>query len=192
VNAASFSAQACTATLLLAVLAGCDNMQHQDNVRSFQASPHFADGASARRAPAHTVARGGPALNDPVIAGRKDGDLLTELPIPLTRALLERGRERFNLSCAPCHGEDGYGRGIVVQKGFPAPPAYFEPWLLKAPAGHFYEVITHGIGRMYPLADRIMPRDRWAIVAYIRALQRSQRATKTDLPADELRRLTAP
>ena len=112
--------------------------------------------------------------------------------MPLTRGLLERGRERFNAFCAPCHGEDGYGHGIVVRRGFPAPPSYQEPWLLKAPVGHFYEVITHGIGRMYPLADRIDPRDRWAIVAYLRALQRSQNATPDDLPAGERQQLSAP
>ncbi|MEO6876643.1 MAG: cytochrome c [Opitutaceae bacterium] len=112
--------------------------------------------------------------------------------MPLTRELLERGRGRFNISCAPCHGEDGLGRGVVVRRGFPAPPSYSAPWLLKAPVGHFYEVISHGIGRMYPLADRIVPRDRWAIVAYVRALQRSQNATKQDVPAGELQKLSTP
>ncbi len=179
------TARPLAALIAVAALAGCDNMQHQDNVRSFDASSHFADGASARVPPAHTIARGDPASNDPIASGKKNGDLLTVLPVPLTRDLLERGRQRFDIFCATCHGEDGYGRGIVVRRGFPAPPSYQEPWLLKAPVGHFYEVITHGIGRMYPLADRIEPRDRWAIVAYIRALQWSQHATPADLPAGE-------
>jgi mono/diheme cytochrome c family protein len=180
------------AWLLIAGLAGCDNMQHQDKVRAFTASTHYADGASARHPPAHTVARDAPALDDPVATGSKAGELLTALPVPLTRDLLERGRERFNIFCASCHGEDGYGRGIVVRRGFPAPPSYYEPWLLQAPVGHLYAVITHGIGRMYPLADRIESRDRWAIVAYLRALQRSQHATLTDLPAAERQRLSLP
>lgn len=181
------------AALLIAVgLCGCDNMNHQRKVRTFASSDHFANGASARQPPAHTVARGSPAPDDPVATGKKDGELLTELPVPLTRALLERGQERFNISCAACHGEDGDGRGIVVLRGFPAAPAYSEPWLLKAPVGHFFKVITHGIGRMYPLADRITPDDRWAIVAYVRALQRSQYATKQDVPADELQKLSTP
>jgi mono/diheme cytochrome c family protein len=160
-------------------------MRHQDSVRTFDASSHFADGASARHPPPHTVARAEMAPDDPVATGKKDGVLLAELPVPFTHGLLERGRQRFDIFCSPCHGADGYGQGIVVRRGFPAPPSYLEPWLLKAPAGHLYDVITSGIGRMYPLADRIEPRDRWAIVAYLRALQRSQRATPSDLSAGE-------
>jgi mono/diheme cytochrome c family protein len=190
-KAACSRAQTLTAALLVAGLAGCDNMRHQDSVRPFAASAHFADGSSARHPPGHTVARGAPAPNDPVATGRKEGVLLTDLPVPLTRDLLERGRERFDIFCASCHGIDGYGRGIVVRRGFPAPPSYEEPWLLKAPVGHFFEVITHGIGRMYSLADRIEPRDRWAIVAYLRALQRSQNATLADLTAQERKRMSA-
>jgi mono/diheme cytochrome c family protein len=176
--------------LFITVLAGCDNMKHQANVRPFEASSYFADGSSARHPPAHTVAHGEMALDDPVATGKKDGVPLTELPVPFTRGLLERGRLRYTIYCAPCHGEDGYGQGIVVRRGFPAPPSYLEPWLLKAPVGHFYDVITSGIGRMYPLADRIEPQDRWAIVAYIRALQRSQRATLADLTPDERRQMS--
>ncbi|MEO6992438.1 MAG: cytochrome c [Lacunisphaera sp.] len=191
-NAGIISARVLATLLVAAGLGGCDNMNHQRKVQTLGPSDHFANGASARQPPAHTVARSEPAPDDPVATGRKDGTLLTELPVPLTRALLERGQERFNLSCAPCHGEDGYGRGIIVLRGFPAPPAYSEPWLLKAPVGHFFAVISHGIGRMYPLADRITPTDRWAIVAYVRALQRSQYATKQDVPADELQKLSTP
>ena len=191
-KAGRFLPRALAALLLAAGLTSCDNMKHQENVRPFAASAHFSDGASARHPPAHTVARGEPAPDDPVATGQKDGVALTEIPLPLTRDLLERGRERFNVFCAACHGEDGFGRGIVVWRGFPAPPSYQEPWLLKAPAGHFFRVITHGIGRMYPLADRIEPRDRWAIVAYVRALQRSQHATLDDVPSAERQQLSAP
>jgi mono/diheme cytochrome c family protein len=178
--------------LLAAGLTGCDNMKHQDNVRPFEASAFFHDGASARLPPPHTVARGEPAPDDPVATGMKNGLPLTEIPLPLTRALLDRGRERFNIFCSECHGEDGFGRGIVALLGFPAPPSYLEPWLLKAPAGHFFIVITHGIGRMYPLADRIEPRDRWAIVAYVRALQLCQHATLDDVPPAERHQLSSP
>ena len=178
--------------LLAASLAGCDNMEHQDTVRDFAASAHYSNGASARHPPAHTVARGTPAPDDPVAIGKRDGVPLTEFPLPLTRELFERGRERFDIYCAACHGKDGYGHGIVVQRGFPAPPAYYEEWLRKAPVGHLYEVITQGIGRMYPMADRIEPHDRWAIVAYVRALQRSQHATLADLPAVERQQLSSP
>jgi mono/diheme cytochrome c family protein len=185
------SSLAPAALAFVAALAACDNMKHQDNVRAFEASSHFADGASARHPPAHAVARGGMAPDDPVATGKRDGVPLADFPIPLTRALLERGRRRFDIYCAPCHGEDGYGQGIVARRGFPAPPSYLEPWLLKAPVGHFYDVITHGIGRMYPLADRIEPRDRWAIVAYLRALQLSQRATLSDLTPEERQKMPA-
>lgn len=181
------------AALLLAIgLSSCDNMKHQENLRPFVASAHFPDGASAQLPPAHTVARGTPAPDDPVTTGLKDGVPLVDIPLPLTRALLERGRDRFNADCAACHGEDGFGRGIVVWRGFPAPPSYQETWLLRAPAGHFFRVITHGIGRMYPLADRIEPRDRWAIVAYVRALQLSQHAILDDVPSTERQHLSAP
>jgi mono/diheme cytochrome c family protein len=191
-NGKSTFARIIMALLLAAGFAGCDNMKHQENVRPFAPSAHFADGASARHPPAHTVPRGGPAPDDPVATGLHDGVPLAEIPVPLTQELLARGRERFNVFCADCHGADGFGRGIVVWRGFPAPPSYQETWLLKAPAGHFFEVITHGIGRMYPLADRIVPDDRWAIVAYVRALQRSQHATLADVPLSERPQLSKP
>jgi len=191
-KAGRFLPRALAALLLAAGFASCDNMKHQETVRPFEASAFFHDGASARHPPAHTVARGEPAPNDPVATGLKDGVPLAEIPLPLTHDFLKRGRERFNIFCAACHGEDGFGRGIVALLGFPAPPSYQEPWLLKAPAGHFFTVITHGIGRMYPLADRIEPRDRWAIVAYVRALQRSQHATLGDVPPDQRQQLSAP
>ena len=191
-NAARHLAPACALGLLLAGLAGCDNMQHQDYVRPYEASVHFADGASARLPPAHTVARGAPAPDDPVVTGKRAGILLTEIPVPLTRDLLERGRERFGIFCAACHGGDGYGQGIVVRRGFPAPPSLHEARLRVAPVGHLFEVITLGTGRMYPQAAQLEPRDRWAIIAYLRALQRSQHATLADLPAGRRPRLSAP
>jgi cytochrome c553 len=190
-NAARHLTPAGMAGLLLAGLAGCDNMQHQDYARPFAASAHFADGASARLPPAHTVARGAAAPDDPVATGKVAGTFLTQIPVPLTREFLERGRERFGIFCAACHGEDGYGQGIVVRRGFPAPPSLHEARLREAPAGHLFDVITHGTGRMYPQADQLEPRERWAIVAYLRALQRSQHATLADLPAGELPQLPA-
>ena len=186
------NAPAIAMVLLVAALPGCDNMKHQENVRPFTASAFFPDGAAARLPPAHTVARGEPAPDDPVATGLKDGVPVTEIPLPLTHDLLERGRERFDIFCAACHGKDGFGHGVVTLLGFPAPPSYQEPWLLRAPAGHIFGVITHGIGRMYPLADRIEPRDRWAIVAYVRALQWSQHATMDDVPPDQRPLLSAP
>jgi mono/diheme cytochrome c family protein len=100
----------------------------------------------------------------------------------MTMALLERGRERFNIFCSPCHGRAGDGEGIVAQRGFPHPPSYYKDELLEAPDQHFLDVIQNGYGVMYSYAARIPPADRWAIVAYIRALQQSQHAVVADLP----------
>ena len=100
---------------------------------------------------------------------------------PVSLALLERGQERYRIYCAPCHSELGDGRGMVVQRGFPSPPSYHIKRLREAPPAHFYDVITNGHGAMYSFAARVQPDDRWAIAAYIRALQRSQNATRADL-----------
>jgi mono/diheme cytochrome c family protein len=109
----------------------------------------------------------------------------------LTKALLVRGRQRFDIYCAPCHGRSGDGAGMVVQRGFPAPPSYHTDRLRHAADSHFYQVISDGYGVMYPYADRVTPHDRWAIVAYIRALQLSQHATRDRLDAQDIARLGA-
>jgi mono/diheme cytochrome c family protein len=105
-------------------------------------------------------------------------------PLPLTLTTLARGRDRFDVYCAPCHSIVGDGDGMVVRRGFPRPPSYHTDRLRKAPDAHFYSVITNGYGVMYAYADRVSPADRWAIVAYIRALQLSQNARIGDVPAD--------
>jgi mono/diheme cytochrome c family protein len=97
--------------------------------------------------------------------------------------LLERGKERYDIFCAPCHGFDGDGDGMVVRRGFPAPPSYHSAALMKAPASHFLDVMTNGYGVMYSYADRVAPADRWAIVTYIRALQLSRHASLADAQA---------
>ena len=103
--------------------------------------------------------------------------------------MLERGQERFDIYCSPCHGRTGEGNGMIVQRGFPAPPSYHIERLRKAPVGHFFDVITQGYGVMYSYAQRVEPEDRWAIAAYIRALQLSQGAQLADLPVAERRQL---
>jgi mono/diheme cytochrome c family protein len=110
-------------------------------------------------------------------------------PPPLTLALLERGRERFDIACAPCHGRVGDGHGMIVERGFPAPPGFDIDRLRAASVQHFYDVITNGYGAMFPYADRVMPRDRWALAAYIRALQASSTAKLADVPADKRQQL---
>ncbi len=112
-------------------------------------------------------------------------DLVTEMPFPVTADVLARGQQRFNTFCAPCHARTGYGDGMIVRRGFSPPPSLHDERLVNAPVGHFYDVITNGYGRMYSYASRIRPVDRWAIVAYIRALQLSQNATIDDVPEQE-------
>jgi mono/diheme cytochrome c family protein len=105
-------------------------------------------------------------------------------PPAVTLALLQRGQERFRIYCTPCHSELGDGHGMIVRRGFPPPPDYTTPRLLNAPVQHFYDVMTNGYGAMYSFADRVQPRDRWAIAAYIRALQLARHATLDDVPAN--------
>jgi mono/diheme cytochrome c family protein len=171
-------------------LAACDNMQHQENVRAFDPSTQFADGASARVAPAHTLSRGGSVPGDTFSSGLGNGGWAADLPLPLTRQLLVRGRERFTIFCADCHGDDGYGRGIVVRRGFPEPASFHDPGIRRQPAGRLFAAITRGSGIMYGFGDRIGSADRWAIVAYIRALQKSQDTSVSELSTDERRRLS--
>ena len=144
------------------VLAACDDMADQPRQRG------YAPAAAPARVPAGTV---------------EYQDKPVEAP-PVTLALLQRGQERFRIYCTPCHSELGDGNGMIVQRGFPRPPSYHAEPLLHAPVQHFYDVIANGHGAMYPFADRVQPSDRWAIAAYIRALQRSQHATAADVPPD--------
>ena len=157
-----------------ATLAACDNMANQPKLNPYEL-PLGSQVAWPVKPVAHTVARDEP-LNPPS-------------PPPVTTALLERGRARFDIYCSPCHGRVGDGKGIIVQRGFPNPPSYYSDTLRNAPNQLFYDVITHGYGAMYPYADRVEPADRWAIVAYIRALQASASASLSDVPADKRRSL---
>jgi mono/diheme cytochrome c family protein len=167
------------------LLSGCGrNMYDQARYESYEPSSLFADGTSARPIPEGTVSRERGAIEESFFTGQDENGLLTELPIPLTQAVLERGQERYNIYCAVCHNYSGDGGGIIVQRGFVQPASFHEPRLRAAPVGYFYNAITNGFGRMYSYASRIPPEDRWAIAAYIRALQLSQSATVADLPAD--------
>src|SRR4051812_46174764 len=144
-------------------------MKDQPKFRPLDPSSFFSDGRSARMPVSDTIAR---------------GHLPKEKP-PVTSALLARGRERYDIFCAVCHGRTGDGQGMIVKRGFPAPPSYMEKRLKKASANHFYAVITNGYGKMYSYSDRIPPEDRWAIIAYIRALQLSQDAQISQLPSED-------
>ncbi|HET6628148.1 MAG TPA: cytochrome c [Woeseiaceae bacterium] len=156
------------AVLLLAAasLGACSQqMDDQPKYEAYEAAPAFPGNASARPPPPGTVPRG--AAPEPVTE---------QNPYPVTLALLERGRARFDIFCAPCHGRAGDGRGMIVQRGFPAPPSYHTARLRAVSDRHIYEVITDGYGVMYSYAARVPEADRWAIIAWIRALQLSRHA----------------
>ena len=164
-----------TTLLTMAGLTGCEkimqNMYDQSKNETFERSELWPDGASARVMPEGTVAQ-------------EDVDEPQQMPT-LDRAFLARGRERFDIYCAPCHSAVGDGDGMVPARGFPRPPSYHSARLRTASDRHFYDVISHGWGVMYPYASRVAPRDRWAIIAYIRALQLSQNATLDDVSVEE-------
>ncbi|UCI28510.1 c-type cytochrome [Mesorhizobium sp. B2-8-5] len=170
-------------TLLLGALAvaGCrQDMEDQPRYDPLEASSQFADGMSARTPVTGTVTR--------------DADLSPvpdKIPYPITTELLQRGQQRFDIFCSPCHSRTGDGNGMIVQRGFPAPPSYHQDALRKASDRHFYDVITNGYGAMYSYAARVPPQDRWAIVAYIRALQYSRAAPVAELPQSLRTRLEA-
>ncbi len=152
-------------------LAGCDlSMQQQAKLKTEAPTPLFADGSSAQTPPAHTVAQGAPAPAE------------AAAPPPVDAALLARGRERHAIFCQPCHGAAGDGDGTVVARGFPRPPSYQDPQVRNASGKHLYDVISNGSGVMFPYAERIPPRDRWAIIAYVRALQTAHDLTAAPAP----------
>jgi mono/diheme cytochrome c family protein len=171
--------------LLVLPLAACENMQDQPRYDPLEASAFFPDGRSARPLVPGTVPRGALAEEPAFYSGvDEDDSLLNENPLPITLELLERGRERYDIYCSPCHGIDGYGEGMIVVRGFPPPQSFHIDRLRQAPDGYYFFVISNGFGRMFSYDYRIKPHDRWAIVAYIRALQLSQFAEEQDVPPD--------
>lgn len=149
-----------------------------------QATTFFANGSASRLPVANTVARGQLREDTHLNTGKVDGQLVNEFPMPVTAQVMARGRERFTVFCSPCHGATGEGNGMIVQRGFRQPPSYHEERLRNAPVGYFFDVMTNGFGAMQDYASQVPVADRWAITAYIRALQLSQRATVADVPAD--------
>jgi mono/diheme cytochrome c family protein len=171
--------------LSLILLAGCGrNMVEQPKFQYYEANPFFENGTTAQEPPEGTVSRERGAIDPAFFSGQDENGFLTDLPIATTQEVLRRGMERYNIYCSPCHNYSGDGRGVVVQRGFPAPSSLHEQRLREAPVGYFFNAMTNGFGRMFPYASRIPPEDRWAIAGYIRALQLSQFATAEDIPAD--------
>jgi cytochrome c553 len=174
---------------LAALLASCDNMQHQPYERAFTPSKRVPGQSSAQLPPPHTVARDAPNLDDPAATGREDGRWVKRVPLTLSREFVERGGERFGIFCADCHGADGSGEGIVVLRGFPRPKAFGSAVVRAEVPGRLYDAISNGTGVMYGFADRIEEPDRWAIVAYILALERTREASIADVPPAEREKL---
>ncbi|HEX9372427.1 MAG TPA: cytochrome c [Roseiflexaceae bacterium] len=170
----------------LVLLAACgENMRYSSRIKPYEPSPFFADQQSERQVISGTVALGLLRMDELLYTGKVGGQLATTFPFTVTRAVLARGQERYNIYCAPCHGLLGDGNGMIVQRGLSAPPTFHQQRLRDAPVGHFFDVITNGFGRMYSYASRVTPEDRWAIIAYIRALQLSQNAALADVPPDQ-------
>jgi mono/diheme cytochrome c family protein len=161
-------------------------MQEQPKFLPDQQNYDFPNEQVNRKPVEHTVSRGPVDDGSVFYTGQTGGVLATTFPMPVTLDLVKQGQEAFNINCSVCHGCDGYGEGMIVQRGFPQPPSFHSERLRNAPVGHFFQVITHGYGVMYPFGSRITPEDRWAIICYIRALQLSQNATTDQIePSDK-------
>jgi len=169
----------------LLTLAGCrQDMHNQPKFKPLRISEFFPDERSARPLVVGTVDRSQVNEDPTYVTGMENAQPVTTLPFPVTRQVLERGRERFNIYCMPCHGELADGNGVVAQRGYLHPPSFHDDRLRQAPVGHFFDVITNGLGGMPDYAEQVSVDDRWKIIAYIRALQLSQHATLTDVPAE--------
>jgi mono/diheme cytochrome c family protein len=171
------------AALAALTLTACrQDMHDQPRYEPLEANPFFADQRASRPQVAGTVARGQLHEDEQLYLGTVNGEPAETFPFAVTREVIERGRQRFEIFCTPCHGRLGNGQGMVTQRGFRHPPTYHSQQLREAPVGHFFDVISNGFGAMYSFNDRIPPQDRWAIVAYIRTLQFSQAARAAELP----------
>jgi len=177
------------ALLTLALASGCrQKMANAARYDPLEASDFFSDGMSARPRVAGTVARGEMTADPFFDSGRKNGQVADGFPMPVTLDLVNRGQNRFDIYCAQCHGRVGDGNGMIPARGYRRPPSFHTAVLRNRPTGHYFDVMTNGFGAMPPYRNQVSPQDRWAIVAYIRALQLSQNATVADVPeADRLK-----
>lgn len=179
--------------VMLAGGAACrQDMHDAPRYDPLEESDIFPGGASAQPLVEGTVARGHLSDDTLLTAGKIDGQLADAFPFPITRADLDRGEQRFDIYCSPCHGRTGEGNGMVVQRGYRQPPSYHIERLRQAPAGHFFDVMTNGFGVMPDYKSQVPVDDRWRIVAYIRALQLSHQGTTADVPAADLEKLEHP
>jgi mono/diheme cytochrome c family protein len=174
------------ALLLCVVPAGCrQDMHDQPKYQPFERNRFFADQRASRPLVPGVVARGHLDEDAAFFTGIANGAPVTTNPLPLSRDTMLRGQERFNIYCSPCHDRVGSGEGMIVQRGYKQPPTFHSDRLRGVPDGYFFQVMTNGFGMMPSYAAQVPAHDRWAIVAYIRALQFSQHATVADVPASE-------
>jgi mono/diheme cytochrome c family protein len=167
------------------------DMQDQPRYEPLEASDFFTDGRASRPFVQGTIARGQLATDAALQTGKVDNVAVTSIPLRMSAELLRRGRERFDIYCAPCHDRAGTGVGMVVQRGYRQPPSLHVDRLRESPPGYLFDVITNGFGAMPDYANQTTIEDRWAIVAYMQALQLSQHASVDDMPAAERERLGA-
>jgi len=168
------------------MVAGCrQDMHDAPRYEAFEANATFPDNRASRNPPTGTVARGWLRDDEALYTGKLGGQPVDEFPFPIARAELQRGQERFNIYCTPCHGRLGDGNGMVVQRGLRQAASFHQDRLRQEKLGYFYDVITNGFGAMPDYATQIPVRDRWLIVAYVRTLQMSQHASVNDVPADQ-------
>ena len=181
------------ALIALAFVSACrQDMHNQPKYRGLRASAFFADGSSARPLVAGTIARGTLQTDEAFFTGKNGGTEVTEMPFPVDEKVLDRGEQRFNIYCTPCHDRTGSGNGMVVQRGYRQPPSFHIDRLRNVEIGHFFDVMTNGFGAMPDYRAQIAPRDRWAIAAYVRALQLSQHAPADAFPEEERQKLSKP
>jgi mono/diheme cytochrome c family protein len=181
------------ALLLFPLVVGCrQDMHDQPKIKPLAESDFFADHRGARPRVPGTVARGHLGEDEALNTGKVNGAPVETLPVPLTEELVRRGRERFETYCSPCHGRTGRGDGMVAQRGFKKPPSYHVDRLRAMPVGYFFDVMTNGFGAMSDYSAQVAIQDRWAIAAYVRALQLSENARSADVPADRRPELDAP
>lgn len=176
--------------LLVVSIAGCRlDMHDQPKYEPYEASAFFPDNKSARTPPDGTVAQG-QLREDSLFYTGKVGDQDSPVfPFPVTEEMLKRGQEQYNVFCSPCHDRAGTGEGMIVERGMIRPPSFHIVRLREAPPGYFFDVITNGFGAMFSYASRLSPEDRWAVIAYIRALQLSQHATYGQVPDEDVEQL---
>jgi hypothetical protein len=171
------------AALLVLASASCrSDMQDQPRYEAFEENVNYSDSLGARPSPEGTVARGYLRDDEAMYTGMVSKVLLTNPPFPITKEILDRGQDRFNVFCSPCHGMSGLADGMIVRRGYRTPPSFHLDRLRTAPLGHFFDVMTNGFGVMSDYRYQLPARDRWAVTAYIRALQASYTASVTDVP----------